>query len=83
MVKKKITNEDLALMMKKGFDGIDERFVRLEGGQGEMKADIQELKTGQEDIKLRLDQAAWRFEMQDLEKRVEVLEKHTGVKTAK
>jgi len=76
MVKKKITNEDLALMMKKGFDGIDERFDNIEG-------DITELKIGQEDIKLRLDQAAWRFEMQDLEKRVEVLEKHTGVKTAK
>ena len=87
---KKITNEDLgksikdltgnvdylAVMMKKGFDIMDERFAGLETGQTR-------LETGQEDIKLRLDQAAYRFEMQALEKRVNALEKHTGLSKAK
>lgn len=66
---KKTTIDDLAVMMKKGFDSMDQQFARLE--------------MGQEDIKLRLDQAAYRFELQALQKRVEVLEKHTGIETAK
>ena len=69
MPKKKTTIDDLAVMMKKGFDCMDEQFAKLE--------------TGQEDIKLRLDQAAWRFEVQALEKRVKILEKHAGIEPDK
>ena len=75
-MKKKTTIDDLAVMMKKGFDGVDENLVQLKKGMNEQ---FSKLEVGQEDIKLRLDQAAYRFEMQALEKRVEVLEKKAGI----
>ncbi len=75
-MEKKTTIDDLAVMMKKGFDGIDVQFYSV-------KERLDKLETGQEDIKLRLDQATYRFEMQALEKRVEVLEKRTGIQTSK
>jgi len=76
MLKKKITNEDLAGMMKKGFDGVDEQ---LSGMEKRLNDRMDTLETGQEDIKLRLDQAAYRFELQALQKRVDVLEKNAGI----
>ena len=69
--KKEITNEDLAAMVQRGFsemkDYVDKGFYTL--GQG------------QEDIKLRLDNVAYRFELKDLEKRVKKLELKLGPKT--
>ena len=79
-MKKKTTIDDLAVMMKKGFDGMDENLGQLKKGMNEQ---FSKLEMGQEDIKLRLDQAAYRFEMQALEKRVEVLEEHAGIEPNK
>ena len=56
-----VTIDDLAVMIKDGFDGVTK--------------DIDELKKGQERIELRLDNVAYRFELVALEKRVEKLEK--------
>lgn len=76
---KKITNEDLARMVQNGFDEmkgrVDKRFDKVES-----RLDI--LEQGQEDIKLKLDNVAYRFELEDLEKRVERLELKTGLKRA-
>lgn len=72
--KTKTTIDDLARMVADGF------------ANTATKSDIQGLSTrmdfleiGQEDIKLRLDNAAYKFEMKELEHRVEVLEDKTGV----
>ena len=62
---KNTTINDLAFMVKKGFDQVDERFDTLERGQ--------------EEIKLKLDNVAYRFEMVELQKRVEVLEKKLNI----
>ncbi|MBI4050439.1 MAG: hypothetical protein HY396_00465 [Candidatus Doudnabacteria bacterium] len=62
-VDKKIDN--VAGMVKHGFDAVDKK--------------LQDLEIGQEDIKLRLDQAAWRFEVDALDKRVKVLEDKAGI----
>ncbi len=76
---KKITNEDLARMVQNGFDEmkgrVDKRFDKVES-----RLDV--LEQGQEDIKLKLDNVAYRFELEDLEKRVERLELKTGLKRA-
>lgn len=67
MKRKETTIDDLAVMVKKGFDGmhgemnsrfnkIDTRFDRLERGH--------------EDINLRLGEVAYRFELRELERRV-------------
>ncbi len=60
--------DNLARITKDGFDGVDKRFNHVEEC-------LDKLETGQKDIKLRLDSAAWRFELKALEGRVIVLEK--------
>ena len=55
-----ITNEELATMIKGGFDAVQH--------------DINELKQGQTDIKARLENLVYRFEFSALERRVEELE---------
>ena len=59
--------EKIAILMKEGFDQIDQRFDSVEQR-------LSNLERGQENIVLRLDQHAHRFELQALEQRVEKLE---------
>lgn len=59
-------HESLARMVAKGFEEVDSRFVTLERGQ--------------EEIKLRLDNVAYKFEVVDLEKRVGRLEAKAGIR---
>jgi archaellum component FlaC len=84
---KKITIESLAGMIKRGFDG-------LTGELHDIKKDIEELKRrigvleqrfgvmeeDIADIKIRLGNAAWGFEVRELERRVNRLEKKAGIK---
>ncbi len=73
----KITIDKLAVMINNGFVGMERRFDKVEK---EIKKDIGELKDGQERIELRLTNVAYRFELQELQARVDVLEKKTGIK---
>ena len=84
---KEITNEELAKMIKLGFDGQDKRFdgqdKRFDAHDKRFDAHdkrfdkieqrLNTLEQGQEDIKLRLDNVAYRFELRDLEKTVKLL----------
>ena len=67
---KEISNQDLAETINNSFgdleDKINSRFDKLEQGQ--------------EDIKLRLDNVAYRFELVELQKRVERLEKKAHIR---
>lgn len=84
-VNKKITINDLAGMVKRGFDevgenikkGFDELGNKL-GGQIRVLSENNE--RAHEEIKLRLDNVAYRFELVELQKRVDVLEKKVGVR---
>ena len=40
---------------------------------------LESLEQGQEDIKLRLDNVAYRFELVELQRRVELVEKKVGI----
>lgn len=64
--------DDLAIITKKGFDGVDERFKSVETRLGN-------LENGQEEIKVCLDKVAYRFKLVVLEKRVERLDAKTGI----
>ncbi len=75
MPKKQITNEDLSRMIKKGFDGNDKRFDRIE-------TQLDRLEQGHEDIQLRLGNVPFKFEVEDLKKRVKKLEFKLGVRKA-
>ena len=59
--------EDLALITAKGFDTMGKKFDNID-------IKIDKLEKGQEEIKLRLDNVAYRFELVELQKRVEKLE---------
>lgn len=74
--KKEITIDDLAGMIKKGFDGVDVKFKKVENK-------LHNLEQGQEDIKLRLCNVAYRFELQDLEERLFKCERKLGLAKSK
>jgi hypothetical protein len=74
--------EKLAVMIKHSFDGVDKKFevmaeefwsVKRRLDMFEGKLDV--IERGQEDIKLRQDNSAWRFELEEQEK---TLEKHNA-----
>lgn len=90
---KGITLDDLALMIKEGFDDIDGRFTvvdsrfdavdkqlcSLEQGQVETNKRLAVLEDGQDQIKLRLDNVAYRFEVTELNLRVGRIEHKLGL----
>lgn len=77
-----ITLNDLALMVKQGFDAVDKRFESVDERFESIDNRLENLEKGQEEIKLRLDNVAYRFELLELEQRVHYLEKLLKVKYA-
>lgn len=74
IVDKKIDQavDNFAVIVKHGFDSVDDRFDKVE-------KDIKTIKDGQERMELKLDNVAYRFELVALDKRVKFLEKKMGV----
>jgi len=66
------TVDNLAIITKKGFDAV---YKDMRKGFSDVDKRMEKFETGQEDIKLRLDNTAYRFELEELKKRVTVLEK--------
>ncbi len=79
--RKKITMEDLAGMVQRGFSeatkNTNGRFDKMEN---EMRILHDNNIRDHEAILLRLDNVAYRFELVELQKRVEALEKKAGIK---
>lgn len=73
------TIEDLSRMIKAGFDQVTGQFGHVDNEFAGVRKELGQLQIDVSDIKLRLDQAAYRFELVELERRVDVLEKHTGL----
>jgi len=73
MKKRNVTTEDLARMVKGGFDGVDRRFDKVE-------TRLDGLENGIEEIKLKLDQVAYRFEIEELNRRLKRVEAKLGIK---
>ncbi|MDQ1283982.1 MAG: hypothetical protein QG620_330 [Patescibacteria group bacterium] len=67
MKNKEMNLDDLARMIKKSFDHVDDRFDRVE-------KDMDDLKRGQKEIRQDMIFTARKFEMKELESRVEKLE---------
>ena len=64
--------DDLARMVKEGFDEVH---GTIKAGFDKVDNRLAALENGQEEIKLRLTNVAYRFELEKLEKRVKALEK--------
>ena len=95
--------ENLASMIKQGFDAVDARFEQVDQRFNQvdqrfnqvdqrfeaidkrflkMESSLDFLEEGQEDIKSRLNNVAYRHELQNLEKRVDGLEKKLSIEVA-
>lgn len=74
MTNENITINDLGIMVKQGFDGVTTEL-------GKLNQRMDTLERGQEEIKLRLDNVAYRFELVELQKRIEKIEKQVGIKS--
>ena len=77
-----MTIDGLAVLVAEGFENtatkddvgrLDRRMDSFEGIMGS-------LEHGQEDIKLKLDNVAYRFELVELQRRVALLEKRDGLR---
>ena len=73
------TLDDLAAMVKKGFDETGKDLAELKSDVSQLKTDVNELQAGQERIEMRLTNVAYRFELQELQQRVERLEQKAGI----
>lgn len=77
MKKKNITINQLARMIKCGFDDVDGRFDKIER---QLKNFREKNSLEHEDIKLRLSQVAYRFELEEIDKRLKKVETKVGLK---
>lgn len=66
----------LAAMVNDGFTDHSKRMDRIEGLLDRTETRLSNLELGQETIVSRLDNVAYKFEIVDLHRRVEVLERH-------
>ena len=90
----KTTLDSLARMVKGGFDGVDEgfkkvdkrfdkvdkRFDKVDKRFDKVEVRLGNLERGQEDIKLRLGNTAFQFDVDNLKKRVRKIEFKLGIK---
>lgn len=78
--KKNITINDLAGMIKRGFDGVDKKFDENVKEHRQVFQHLDNLENGVEEVKLKLDHVAYRFEVQELDKRLKRVEIKLGIK---
>lgn len=79
-IKKNVTLDNLAGMVKRGFDGVDKRLDENLKEHRTIVAKLDNLENGVEEIKLKLDQVAYRFEVQELDRRLKRVEAKLGFK---
>lgn len=72
MKSKKMTIDELAGMIKVEFDNIG---GEIKGIRGEMAKGFKDIKDDHEKLELKVSNVAYRFELVELQKRVELLEK--------
>ena len=70
---KKITIDDLAVIIKDEFDNVKSEFNKAAKERKEMKRSINE-------IKMKFAYTAWQIDVEDLKKRITKVEQKIGVK---
>jgi len=80
-MKKKITTiEDLAVLVQGEFLAIKDEFLGVNKKLDSLRREILEIKSDLEDIKLRMGEMVFRFEIQDVKRRLKRLEVKVGLK---
>jgi len=77
-IKKITTIEDLATLMQQEFLSIHEKIDHLSVDMKSIKSEIKEFRMDLEDLKLRMGETAFHFEIKELEKRLKKLELQLG-----
>ncbi|XOB46455.1 MAG: hypothetical protein ACKKMV_03325 [Candidatus Nealsonbacteria bacterium] len=77
---KNTTINQLARMIKRGFDGVDKNFNKADKRFDKIETKLTNLENGQEEIKLKLDRVAYRFEVEELDRRLKRVESKLGLK---
>lgn len=84
MKKKNITINQLARMMQRGFDGVDEGFNKVDARFDKIEKQLKNFREKNslehEDIKLGLSQVAYRFELEEIDKRLKKVGAKVGLK---
>jgi len=82
--KKETTTDDLAIIIGKGFNHVDKQFGEIGKKISKVENDLNDLAKSNarehEEIKLRQDEVPYRFELVELQKRIEILERRNGIK---
>lgn len=73
--------EELARIVATGFKQTTQDHLGLKQEMGVIKESVQRLELGQENLKLRVDSLAPRFEMVEIDRRVKRLEDRAGIKS--
>lgn len=76
---KKITIDDLGIILNKEFGNINKEFGNINKEFKNVHAQLKELKQGQKNIELKLTNVAYRFEMKELEGVVEALKQRVEI----
>lgn len=77
---KNTTINQLDRMIKRGFDGVDKNFNKADKRFDKIETKLTNLENGQEEIKLKLDRVAYRFEVEELDRRLKRVEAKLGLK---
>jgi archaellum component FlaC len=74
----KITINDLGAMIIKEFEKTNNEIGEVKKEVTEIRGELKGLKQGQDDIEMRLTNVAYRFELNELQQRVKMLEEKVG-----
>ena len=73
--------DDTTKEMKSGFKQIDKRFKKVDERFDKVEDRLEKIEQANEDIKLRLGNTAFQFDVDNLKKRVRKLEFKLGIKS--
>ncbi|MFH1426950.1 MAG: hypothetical protein ABIG60_00235 [Patescibacteria group bacterium] len=80
MPKKNLTIDDLAVIVKDEFDNVNKQFSDVNKRFDNVDKRFNEVNNRLENIELKLSNVAYRFELEELVKRIKILEKKVGLK---
>lgn len=73
MENNEVTINDLAVMIKKGFDDVDNKLNK-------MNERLKSVERSQDEIKLKFGYVAWAIDLEEVKKRLAVVEERAGIK---
>jgi tetrahydromethanopterin S-methyltransferase subunit G len=72
--------DDLAKIVKKGFDGVDKRFDKIEKRLVGVDGRFDRLEKSVDEIKMKMAYVAWQIDMKEVMERLAKVEKKVGIK---